>query len=103
MEECKMQMGARQKYDVSDLKINDILMANSNIENPRFRGYWYDVRIITVNIRRREKEIIGCLYIGRDAVPLDNCKIVFCDDILKIEKPIPVADRTKEDDSVFRL
>jgi hypothetical protein len=36
MEECKKQMGARQKYDVSDLKINDILMATYNIENPRF-------------------------------------------------------------------
>lgn len=93
---------ARHKYDLCDLKINDVVMANYNIDHPHCRGYWYDVRITAINKRRRDNEIIGCLYEGRDAVLLENCKIIFCDDILKIEKPISIADRSSEYDKLMQ-
>jgi E3 ubiquitin-protein ligase UHRF1 len=93
---------ARYKCDYNDLKINDVVMANYNIENPKCRGYWYDVCITEINRRRRGKEIVGFLYGGGNAVLLDNCKIIFCDDILKIEKPIPVAARSIEIDKLMQ-
>lgn len=94
---------ARHKYNLCDLKINDVVMANYNFDNPQCRGYWYDVRITAINKRRRDNEIIGCLYAGRDAVLLENCKIIFCDDILKIEKPISIADRSSEYDKLMQM
>lgn len=93
---------ARYKYDLNDLKINDVVMANYNIDNPHCRGYWYDVRITAINKRRRDIEIICCLYTGRDAAILENCKIIFCDDILKIEKPISIVDRSSEYDKLMQ-
>jgi E3 ubiquitin-protein ligase UHRF1 len=81
---------ARHKFDFSDLKVNNMVMANYNIENPKVRGYWYDVRITAINKTTATKEIIGDIYMGRDIVLLENCRIILCDDVFKIEKPTPI-------------
>lgn len=93
---------ARHVFDFRDLKIGDIVMANYNIENPKSRGYWYDVCITEINKTRTSKEIVGCIYVGKDAKLLENCKIRFCDEVLKIEEIKPVDTRSSEDDILMQ-
>jgi E3 ubiquitin-protein ligase UHRF2 len=84
-------------YSFKDLKVNSVVMANYNIENPKAVGYWYDVRMTAINKTKTTKEIIGDVYIGRDMVLLENCRIISCDDVFKIERPTPISTRNIEE------
>ncbi|GFG31103.1 hypothetical protein Cfor_04602 [Coptotermes formosanus] len=88
---------AKHMYDFNDLKVNDIVMANYNIENPKARGYWYDVFITAMKKTRTTKEIIGNIYARKDVVLMENCKITSCDDVFQIEKPTLVSARNSEE------
>ncbi|XP_069677651.1 E3 ubiquitin-protein ligase UHRF1-like [Periplaneta americana] len=91
---------ARYKYKFGELNVGDIVMANYNIESPESWGHWYDILITRIRSSRREKEITACLYSGRDIL-IDECKIAFCDNVLKIEKVVPLACRSVEDDKLM--
>lgn len=87
---------AKHMFDFCDLKVNDTVMANYNIENPKARGLWYDTRITAAKKTRRTKELIGNIYAGRDVVLAENCRIIACDDVFRIEKPTLVSSRSSE-------
>ncbi|KAJ9587699.1 hypothetical protein L9F63_018879 [Diploptera punctata] len=92
---------ARHLINFEDLKVGDVVMGNYNIENPKSRGHWYDVCITGFN-KTRTKEIVGSIYVGKDAKLLENCKIRFCDEIYKIEEIRPVSTRSTEDDVLMQ-
>ncbi|XP_069692725.1 E3 ubiquitin-protein ligase UHRF1-like [Periplaneta americana] len=91
---------ARYKYKFDELKIGDNVMANYNIESPESWGHWYDVLIKEIRSSRRKKEITACLYSGK-VILLDECKIPFRDNVFKIEKVVPLACRSVEDDKLM--
>lgn len=84
---------ARHKYEFSDLEVNSMVMANYNIENPKVRAYWYDVCIPAINKTKQKRLLVT--YVGREVL-LENCRIISCDDVFKIEKPTPVSTSTIE-------
>jgi E3 ubiquitin-protein ligase UHRF1 len=87
---------AKHVFDFCDLKVNDRVMANYNIKNPKARGFWYDIRITAINKTRKTEELICNVYGGRDVVLAENCKINTRENVFRIEKPTLVSCRSSE-------
>lgn len=75
---------------------------NYNTEHPKERGYWYDVLVRRITVNRRSREVIGDVTLGSNKAVLNNCRLMFLDDILKIKPYKLVAERTKEDDIIMQ-
>jgi len=84
------------------LKINDKVLMNYNQELPKERGFWYDVLVKQIIVNRRIREVIGNLTIGSNKAVLNNCRLKFVDDILKIKPYKLVAERNEEEDTIMQ-
>uniref|UniRef100_A0A2S2PRQ6 RING-type E3 ubiquitin transferase n=1 Tax=Schizaphis graminum TaxID=13262 RepID=A0A2S2PRQ6_SCHGA len=84
------------------LKVNDKVLMNYNTEHPKERGYWYDVQVKKITVNRRNREVIGDVTLGSNKAVLNDCRLMFLDDILKIKPQKLVAERTEEDDAIMQ-
>jgi E3 ubiquitin-protein ligase UHRF1 len=75
---------------------------NYNSEYPKERGYWYDVQVKKITVNRRNREVIGNVTLGSNKAVLNDCRLMFLDDILKIKPHKLVAERTEEDDAIMQ-
>lgn len=75
---------------------------NYNVEYPKERGYWYDVLIKEVKTNRRSREVIGDVSVGIDNAILNNCRLMFLDDIFQLEKYKLLSERTVDDDKIMQ-
>lgn len=82
---------ARQKINLSDINIGDKIMVNYNVEEPRHRGYWYDLCVT------KKKPLVGTLFVGTENAQLDNTHIRFTDELFRIEKHCLLAERSPEE------
>uniref|UniRef100_T1IID2 RING-type E3 ubiquitin transferase n=1 Tax=Strigamia maritima TaxID=126957 RepID=T1IID2_STRMM len=81
----------------NDVKVGDVIMVNYNIDDPKERGFWYDVCMTKVEMhKRRVKEIVATILIGCSNTPVENCSILHFDDMFKIETPVELIERTQE-------
>ncbi|XP_050541918.1 E3 ubiquitin-protein ligase UHRF1-like [Daktulosphaira vitifoliae] len=86
----------------SELKPGDRVLMNYNVEYPKERGYWYDVLIKEVKTNRRGREVIGDVSVGLDNAILNNCHLMFLDDIFQLEKYKLLSERTVEDNKIMQ-
>ncbi|XP_076371626.1 E3 ubiquitin-protein ligase UHRF1-like isoform X2 [Tachypleus tridentatus] len=91
---------ARTVVKFDDIEEGEIYMVNYCIEEPDERGYWYDCLITKVKNARTVKQLYGTIYVGPDSVPLDNCKIIFIDEVFKIEEKREI-DFDNEENQTF--
>ncbi|XP_071800334.1 E3 ubiquitin-protein ligase UHRF1-like [Asterias amurensis] len=77
---------ARTMIDYDDVRVNDVVMVNYNPDEPKERGFWYDVQVTAKKSTRTYKEMIGNVRLGIDANVLKDCRIRLTDEIFKIEK-----------------
>ncbi|XP_067677716.1 E3 ubiquitin-protein ligase UHRF1-like [Haliotis asinina] len=77
---------ARQKVKLSDVKCGDHVLVNYNYDDHAERGFWYDCIVSGKRDTRTIKELMGTVFIGADLMPLEDCKILFVDEIFSIEK-----------------
>ncbi|KAJ8415600.1 hypothetical protein AAFF_G00425800 [Aldrovandia affinis] len=79
---------ARTLLRWDQLEVGQFVMVNYNIEIPEERGFWFDAKISALNeVSRTNKEVrVTILIRGPDDV-IGDCKILFLDEIYKIEKP----------------
>ena len=61
-------------------------MANYNSDEPKERGFWYDVEVTRKVSKRNAREVYGKLLLGSDESAAEECRIIFSDEIFKIEK-----------------
>ncbi|XP_069332570.1 E3 ubiquitin-protein ligase UHRF2 isoform X2 [Eulemur rufifrons] len=79
---------ARTILKWSELNVGDVVMVNYNVENPGQRGFWFDAEITTLKtISRTKKELRVKIFLGGSEGTLNDCKIIYVDEIFKIEKP----------------
>lgn len=78
---------ARVKIPFHDIKLGDKVMVNYNYDDPPARGYWYDAIVTKKRDTRTIKELSASVFIGKDLVPFENCKIAFTDEVFAVEKP----------------
>lgn len=88
IEPCNMRPRARTILKWSDLKVGDVVMVNYNIETPEERGFWFDAKITELKEHSRtNKEVYAKILLGGPEDAINDCKIVFSEEIYKIEKP----------------
>ncbi|XP_057633018.1 E3 ubiquitin-protein ligase UHRF2 isoform X2 [Chionomys nivalis] len=79
---------ARTTLKWNELNVGDVVMVNYNVENPDKRGFWYDAEITALKtISRTKKEVHVKVFLGGSEGTLNDCLVVFVDEIFKIEKP----------------
>lgn len=89
---------ARDILPIHSVKVGDIVMVNYNIEEPKERGYWYDLEVTSVITNGRRKPVVkGTLFVGTESTRLDDSVITFIDEIMKIEPVKLITDRTEEE------
>ncbi|KAF5308962.1 hypothetical protein FQR65_LT00044 [Abscondita terminalis] len=76
-------------YKISELRVDQIVLANYNIEQPTTRGYWYDFIIKHVS----SKTLKGTILVGKNDTRLEKCSVKFIDEVLRIEKPQLLGQR----------
>lgn len=86
--ECKdIRPRARKVLSLGDITEGQKVMANYNVDDPDLRGFWYDCIIKGKRNTRTIKELTATVFIGPDLMPLDDCKLLFVNEIFDIEKP----------------
>ncbi|KAK1342856.1 hypothetical protein QTO34_015623 [Cnephaeus nilssonii] len=76
---------ARQIIRWQDLKEGQEVMLNYNPDKPKERGFWYDAVILRKNQTRTSRELYANIRLGSGS--LSNCRIMFVDEVFKIERP----------------
>ncbi|XP_003643050.1 E3 ubiquitin-protein ligase UHRF2 isoform X2 [Gallus gallus] len=79
---------ARTILKWSELKVGDVVMVNYNVETPEERGFWFDAEITSLReISRTNKEVHAKILLGGPEDTINDCKILFIEEMYKIEKP----------------
>ncbi|KAM9642643.1 E3 ubiquitin-protein ligase UHRF2 isoform 1-T1 [Trichechus inunguis] len=79
---------ARTTLKWNELNVGDVVMVNYNVESPGERGFWFDAEITTLKtISRTKRELRAKIFLGGSEGTLNDCRIIFTDEIFKIEKP----------------
>ncbi|XP_073438120.1 E3 ubiquitin-protein ligase UHRF1-like [Dendrobates tinctorius] len=78
---------ARSTLSWEELRAGLVVMLNYNPEEPMERGYWYDAEILRKKEGKNSKELYAKLLMGDAGDPINDCKIVFVDEVFKIERP----------------
>ncbi|OXB52120.1 UNVERIFIED_CONTAM: hypothetical protein H355_005382 [Colinus virginianus] len=78
------------------LEVGQVVMVNYNPDEPTERGFWYDAEILQKRETKLIREINAKILLGEAGDSLNDCRIIFVDDIYKIEEPgsvCPVSAR----------
>ncbi|XP_068091370.1 E3 ubiquitin-protein ligase UHRF1-like [Hyperolius riggenbachi] len=75
---------ARTTLKWDQLVVGQVVMVNYNPDLPAERGYWYDAEILR---KTPKKEIYAKVMLGEVGDSLEDRKVIFVDEIFKIEKP----------------
>ncbi|KAM9138062.1 E3 ubiquitin-protein ligase UHRF2 isoform 2-T2 [Pangshura tecta] len=79
---------ARTILKWSELNVGDMVMVNYNVETPEERGFWFDAEITSLReISRTNKEVHAKILLGGPEDVINDCKILFIEEMYKIEKP----------------
>ena len=73
-------------------------MVNYNIEEPKERGYWYDLKVTSINANGRRKPVLkGTLFVGTENTNLEDSIVAFTNEIMKIEPRKLISERSEEE------
>ncbi|XP_043909983.1 E3 ubiquitin-protein ligase UHRF1 [Protopterus annectens] len=78
---------ARTLLQWHQLHVGQTVMVNYNPDEPKERGFWYDAEILRKRETRTIKEIYAKIVLGAAGDSLNDCKIIFVDEVFKIEEP----------------
>ncbi|KAM8960053.1 E3 ubiquitin-protein ligase UHRF2 [Pelodytes ibericus] len=88
MDSSNLRPRARTTLKWNDLKVGDAIMVNYNMETPEERGFWFDAEITNLKENSRtNKEIFAKLLLSGKEDAINDCKIIFPEEMYKIEKP----------------
>ncbi|MEE6487651.1 hypothetical protein FKM82_014977 [Ascaphus truei] len=94
---CKdVRARARTVLQWYQLEVGQVVMVNYNPDEPKERGFWYDAEIRKKRETRTIKEIYAKVFLGDAGDSLNDCKIIFVDEIYRIEEPGTSAPSTSE-------
>ncbi|XP_053909268.1 E3 ubiquitin-protein ligase UHRF2-like [Cuculus canorus] len=88
MDTKNLRPRARTILKWSELKVGDVVMVNYNVEAPEERGFWFDAEITSLReISRTNKEVHAKIMLGGPEDAINDCRILFTEEMYKIEKP----------------
>jgi len=65
------------------------VMVNYNVTSPDRRGMWFDAIINEVR-----PKLMCTVLAGLDLTPIPDCEILFTDEVMRIEEPVAMEERT---------
>ncbi|XP_041476197.1 E3 ubiquitin-protein ligase UHRF1-like isoform X2 [Lytechinus variegatus] len=77
---------ARTMIEYDNVTIGDIVMVNYNCDEPKQRGYWYDMVVKNKKVTRSYKELTGDILLGPSGDVLKDCKARLTEEIFKVER-----------------
>ncbi|XP_071657719.1 E3 ubiquitin-protein ligase UHRF2-like isoform X1 [Patagioenas fasciata] len=88
MDTKNLRPRARTILKWNELKVGDVVMVNYNVEAPEERGFWFDAEITSLReISRTSKEVHAKILLGGPEDAINDCRILFIEEMYKIEKP----------------
>ncbi|XP_075302845.1 E3 ubiquitin-protein ligase UHRF2-like [Opisthocomus hoazin] len=88
MDTKNLRPRARTILKWSELNVGDVVMVNYNVEAPEERGFWFDAEITSLReISRTNKEVHAKILLGGPEDAINDCRILFIEEMYKIEKP----------------
>ncbi|XP_064900868.1 E3 ubiquitin-protein ligase UHRF2-like isoform X2 [Columba livia] len=88
MDTKNLRPRARTILKWNELKVGDVVMVNYNVEAPEERGFWFDAEITSLReISRTNKEVHAKILLGGPEDAINDCRILFIEEMYKIEKP----------------
>uniref|UniRef100_H0XYV4 E3 ubiquitin-protein ligase UHRF n=1 Tax=Otolemur garnettii TaxID=30611 RepID=H0XYV4_OTOGA len=80
-----VRASARTIIKWQDLGVDQVVMLNYNPDIPKEWGFWFEAEITRKRETRTVRELYANVMLRGDS--LDHCRIVFVDDVFKIELP----------------
>ncbi|XP_012278380.1 E3 ubiquitin-protein ligase UHRF1 isoform X2 [Orussus abietinus] len=93
---------ARRLLNFNELEIGQKVMVNHNVEEPKKNGFWYDLLITKIHKNKANEELTGTLYVGRNHLLIENCKVKPKGEVFAIEEPKLLEDCTAKDLELLR-
>ena len=67
------------------------LLVNYNLQEPKKRGFWFRGKVEKVR-----PHLLCTIYVGVDETPVEGCKVLFPDEVFRLEQPVKVAERDEK-------
>ncbi|KAG9343246.1 hypothetical protein JZ751_014226 [Albula glossodonta] len=90
---------ARTLFQWHQLEEGMVVMLNYNPDEPKERGYWYDGQILRKRETRTQREVYAKILLGDAGDSLNDCRVLFANEIYKIEEPGSVEATAARADS----
>ena len=87
---------AREIIKPRGLEEKTEVLVNYNLQDPSSRGQWF--RGVVEKVK---PSILVTLYVGVDETPVEECKILFPDEVFRLEYPVKVVDRDEKMDRIM--
>ncbi|XP_054716730.1 E3 ubiquitin-protein ligase UHRF1-like [Uloborus diversus] len=94
---------ARRLVPFGEVKEGDVVMVNYNVEEPKERGFWYDCTVTGKRDTRTRKELLGSIAMGPSEARLDDCRILFTEEIFAIEENVASSRHQEDGQQPLRL
>ena len=82
---------ARKILKSRELEADMEVLVNYNLQDPGRRGCWFRGKVEKVR-----PHLLCTLFVGVDQTPVEGCKIVFPDEVFRLEHPVKVSDRDEK-------
>jgi len=82
---------ARKLLKSRELEADMEVMVNYNLQEPDKRGFWFRGKVEQVR-----PHLLVTLFVGVEQTPVEGCKIVFPDEVFRLENPVKVEERNEK-------
>ena len=88
VKESQLRPRARNLLKSRGLEAEMEVLVNYNLQDPKKRGFWFRAKVEKVR-----PNLICTIYIGVDETPVEGCKVIFPDEVFRLEQPVKVEER----------
>ena len=67
------------------------VLVNYNLQEPKKRGFWFRGKVEKVR-----PHLLCTIYVGVDETPVEGCKVIFPDEVFRLEQPVKVEERDEK-------
>ena len=93
---AQLRPRARKILKSRELKADMAVLATYNLQEPDKRGFWFRGKVEQVR-----PHLTCTLYVGVDETPVEGCKLLFPDEVFRIEEPVRIADRDEKTEQLM--
>lgn len=91
VKESQLRPRARRLVKSRGLEAGMEVLVNYNLQEPKKRGFWFRAKVEKVR-----PNLVCTIYIGVDDTPVEGCKVIFPDEVFRLEQPVKVKERDEK-------